>query len=218
MSSFDETELGSDDDVAYPTVDLDSSEEIPDLEEADQIDDDERLETLKKKKEEEGEEDVEDELDMIDVEADADLADPRNVITNIEDRNHKIIQIVAPDDRITSHFIQRPEMTEAIGIRTSQIEQGSEVFTDVTGYTDPIMMAKKEFIDRKSPLIVERALEDTPTRAVVEQWKVREMTFPITNREILMITQTSQDAKSAKSTKTGKGEDPNDAYMDERFG
>jgi DNA-directed RNA polymerase subunit K/omega len=116
-------------------------------------------------------------------------APPENVIQiNEEDENHRIVRVLRKDKRITSEIIQWPEMVEAIGIRASQIEQGSPVLTDVSGYTDPIDMAKKEFIDRASPLIIQRCLKKTPTHLIVEWWKVRKMTFPVTNREIQDIT------------------------------
>lgn len=183
MSSDEEiSDIESGDDVVFPGND--SSEEDNDLEEVDRIDDDALVD-----------DDVT-EIDEFDVMDDV-------IVSEVRDRNHKKIIIVHDDDRQTSNIIQRPEMTEAIGIRASQIERGSPVFTDVTGYTDPILMAKKEFVDRANPLIVERALRDSPTEALVEQWKVREMTFPITSRESMTIA-TDQQGKAGKTGKTGK--------------
>jgi DNA-directed RNA polymerase subunit K/omega len=216
MSSDEEIDVGSGDDGVFPDIDDapesdQEPEEIPDLEEGDRIDDDALVH-----------DDV-DELDVVvDEEEQKELEKVlKNVlISEIKDRNHKIIKIVPADERISSNRIQRPEMTEAIGIRASQIERGSPVFTDVTGYTDPILMARKEFVDRKNPLILERALHDTPTEAIVEHWVVRDMTFPITNREMMMISRTAGPIKPAKTTKTGRAEtdasaDLNGALVDE---
>jgi DNA-directed RNA polymerase subunit K/omega len=94
------------------------------------------------------------------------------------DENHRIVKVVHPDKRKTSEIIQDTELTEAIGIRASQIENGAPVFTDVSGITDPISMAIKEFADRRNPLILERPLEKTDTYKLVEHWKVRQMIFP----------------------------------------
>jgi DNA-directed RNA polymerase subunit K/omega len=95
-----------------------------------------------------------------------------------KDENHRTIFVVNDEERVTSEIIQWLEMTEAIGIRASQIEQDAPVFTDVSGYTDPVLMATKEFYDRQNPLILERALQITPTEIEAEHWKVRTMNFP----------------------------------------
>jgi DNA-directed RNA polymerase subunit K/omega len=105
-----------------------------------------------------------------------------------EDQNHRLVVVIKDDQRMTSNIIQLPELVEAVGIRASQIEQGSEVFTDVTGLTDPVAQAKKEFIDRRNPLILERGVKKTKGAIYVEWWKVRDMTFPILTREIQSLT------------------------------
>lgn len=98
----------------------------------------------------------------------------------IKESPHKIIKIVRPEERITSEIIQLPELVEAIGIRCSEIENGSPVFCDYDGLNDPIDIAKKEFFDRKSPLLLQRQIGYDPITLVstVEEWTVREMTFP----------------------------------------
>lgn len=109
----------------------------------------------------------------------------KNAISN---NPRKLIKIVPENERVTSEIIQLPELVEAIGIRCSEIENGSTIFTNVENLTDPILIAKKEFYDRKSPLILQRQLEsyeaDGITYVLVEEWKVREMTFPSIDREV----------------------------------
>lgn len=142
-----------------------SSDEVPELDEADQIDD----------------------ADLI-TDADDDISDDEddelNIIGSLHkgDSNHTNIIIVPDSERITSDVIQKQEIVEAIGVRASQIEEGSPVFTDVTGLTDPISMSWKEFKDRKSPLILERIVAEYPAEFTyhVEHWKVREMALPYT--------------------------------------
>lgn len=95
----------------------------------------------------------------------------------MRDGDHINIVVVPNVDRITSNFISLPEFTEATGIRASQIERGSHIFTDVTGMADPIKMAHKEFRDRKNPLILERVIETNGNIVYVEHWKVRDMTY-----------------------------------------
>lgn len=92
----------------------------------------------------------------------------------------KGIRVVDPDDRYTSHIIQPHEITEAIGTRISQIEGGSNPFTDVTGYTTAKQMAIKEFRERKSPLKLRRHVATIGGIQYVEEFLVREMIFPNT--------------------------------------
>jgi hypothetical protein len=93
-------------------------------------------------------------------------------------QNYKIIKIVPDDERISSETICWNEATEAVGIRTSQIENGSPVLTNVDGFTDPNDMAVKEFYDRKSPLILEREMSCIGNVSIVEHWEVCKMGFP----------------------------------------
>src|SRR5690348_13148976 len=152
------------------------------------MDDDDELEEVED--EEEFEEDV---LEEIEEEEEPDLEMEmhdeiyKNKITNpiLKDEGvtiapHKIIRIVPDDQRITSEIIQLPEMVEAIGIRCSEIENGSPIFTDYEGLSNPIDIATKEFYDRKSPLKIQRQVnyEETgknPTTIIVtvEEFKVR---------------------------------------------
>jgi DNA-directed RNA polymerase subunit K/omega len=143
-----------------------SSEEIPELDEADQADDIDLLES-------------EDDLSDYD-DAEESEEEPETVYGELrKDKNHAIIHIVPDDERDTSDVIQKHEITEAVGIRTSQIEMGAPVFTDVAGLTDPNKMAWKEFYDRKNPLILERKITELPEKNIfiVEHWKVREMVY-----------------------------------------
>lgn len=64
--------------------------------------------------------------------------------------------IVKSENRITSNILSIYEFIELISIRSSQIINGSYVFTDINGISDPIEMAKKELLDNKCPLYVKR--------------------------------------------------------------
>lgn len=150
----------SDNEEMEDDVDL-SEDSEPELDEVDQNDD------------------IEAEIGEIEIE----LEDEEEIIygplrpLKIRDGDHIKIIIVPDEDRITSNVINLPELTEATGIRASQIERGSQVFTDTVGMTDPIKMAHKEFRDRKNPLILERVVETHGNIHYVEHWKVREMTY-----------------------------------------
>lgn len=77
-------------------------------------------------------------------------------IDNDLENESKIQYIIKNDDKITSNILTIYEMTELIGIRATQISQGSPVFVDINYISDPIEMAKKEIINNKCPLYVKR--------------------------------------------------------------
>jgi exosome complex RNA-binding protein Csl4 len=110
----------------------------------------------------------------------------------IIDDNHRIIIVVPKHERITSDNIGEAERSEAIGIRASQIENGSVVYTDVTGLTSSIKMAEKEFNDRQSPLILERTIKEKKNKIILEHWKVRKMTYLLGGNKFI----TSKDINS----------------------
>lgn len=89
----------------------------------------------------------------------------------------RIIKVVHPDERITSHIITNPEMARAIAIRAKQIDTDAFAYTTIEGCGDAISIAEKEFNDGKSPLILNRIV-DAGKNKVIEKWKVREMTRP----------------------------------------
>ena len=141
---------------------------------------------------EELDEEEEEEEEIIDDFEEEELEEPYEnaVLKKIDenDNNHKMIEIRPFEKNITSNVIHYSEMVEAIAARASQIENGSRVFTDVSGLTSPIDMATKEFMDRKNPFILERHVKKTNSSIIVEHWKVREMTFPITEAEVTQLT------------------------------
>lgn len=91
---------------------------------------------------------------------------------------HRVIKVVAPDDRMTSDIMTLYEFSEIIGIRSLQIEKGSPVFTDTLTLDNAYDMAIKELFDRKCPLKIIRKT------GVFEQeeWKVNDMGFPADTR------------------------------------
>jgi len=91
--------------------------------------------------------------------------------------DHVSVIRVPNEDRITSHVLQLEEMTEAIGIRASQIERGALIFCDYEGITDPKLIARKELAMRRNPLILERKMQTIGSCIYVEHWKVSEMTY-----------------------------------------
>lgn len=109
-----------------------------------------------------------------------------------------VVRKVDPDKRVTSHIIQDMEIVEAIGIRCSEIENNSPIFVeDIEGYTDPIAIATKEFYERKSPLVLQRCIEEGDGYILVEEWLVREMTFPKSSKEINKILRQNRNPEDA---------------------
>jgi len=188
--------------------------------EGDYYEEDEEYDEEVEEEEKETDEEEEPEIDF-----EAEIEEPEEKLKyviqkiNENDKNHKIIKIRPPHLRITSHVIQVSEYVEAVGIRCTQIENGAPVFTDTTGYSSPIEMAKLEFIRRKSPLILVRVVRDDGAVCEVEEFPVREMTFPVSDREILNITETQVRQllyeSSAKSFAKNKfRSDPNNNILD----
>lgn len=99
--------------------------------------------------------------------------------TNTSNHQHVQIKLVPENEKITSNVITLYEMTEAIGLRTTAIEKGAMVYTDVKGLNSARERAVKEFLDRKNPLKIHRTIMEKDGIRYVEEWKVREMTFPV---------------------------------------
>lgn len=95
-------------------------------------------------------------------------------IDNDLENESKIQYIIKNDDKITSNILTIYEMTELIGIRATQISQGSPVFVDIEYLSDPIEMAKKEIINNKCPLYIKRYIGLDK----YELWNPNEMVKP----------------------------------------
>jgi DNA-directed RNA polymerase subunit K/omega len=93
--------------------------------------------------------------------------------------NMRKVIVVPDDERITSHVLSKFEVTWAIATRAKQISDNPKIFTDVEGLDDAKSIARKEFYDKKSPLVLERLRGYTKKgERIIEKWKVREMTYP----------------------------------------
>jgi DNA-directed RNA polymerase subunit K/omega len=106
---------------------------------------------------------VEDDIDE-DILLDDDIAE-------ILPESELIETFVNPESRITSEYMSRYEFVKIVGIRATQISQGSIVFTDIGNLTNPIDMATKEVYDNKCPLMVKRYIGLNK----YELWSAREL-------------------------------------------
>jgi hypothetical protein len=98
------------------------------------------------------------------------------------------IYIIPDNERKSSEMMTLFEVTEAIGIRISQIEQGSPIFIDYTGLTNARNIAEKEFYERQNPLIIRRIIKQVGKDIYIEQWRVREMVYPPINEDMPITT------------------------------
>ena len=137
-------------------------------------------------------EDVEDVEDIEEVEVDVEAAEADAIEVSDDDAvsddgldekteedlhstvYYRTLKVVPDDKRITSSTMTMFEVTEVLGIRRAQIENGGRVFTDVTGLTSPEDMAIKELYDRKCPLKIKRKVG----KFTQEVWKCNKMSIP----------------------------------------
>ena len=62
-------------------------------------------------------------------------------------------------NKSTSNILTDYEYAQCISIRASEIERGHKIFTDYKGLYKPIDIAKKEFHEGKTPLILVRTIK-----------------------------------------------------------
>ncbi|SIP85868.1 RNA polymerase Rpb6 [Pacmanvirus A23] len=105
-------------------------------------------------------------------------------LSEVSSFNKEII-VVKPENRLTSHVMSKFEQTEITSIRAVQISQFNNCLVDITGLDDPILMAKRELMMRKCPLIIRRKVGElkNPKTGKVEEyyeyWSPNEMQFSV---------------------------------------
>lgn len=97
-------------------------------------------------------------------------------------REHiKVFVIVKPENMRTSSTMSLFEMTEHNSIRATQISQWNNCMVDTTGLSDPIEMAKRELMMRRSPMTLRRHVGDRVVNGKVESyiecWSPNDMVF-----------------------------------------
>jgi DNA-directed RNA polymerase I, II, and III subunit RPABC2 len=95
--------------------------------------------------------------------------------TNYTNNDLHKIEITTPNDRrITSEIMTLAEYTRVISERAKQIENGSMIFVDLEGLSNPIKIAEMEILQKKSPIKVIRYI----TSHIKEIYSVNEMVVP----------------------------------------
>jgi len=87
-------------------------------------------------------------------------------------KTESLQKVLKKDLRVTTRFITKFEKARVLGVRATQISMGAPVMIDLTNETDPLEIALKEMLERKSPLIIRRIL---PGGKKYEDWKVNEL-------------------------------------------
>jgi hypothetical protein len=122
--------------------------------------------------EEEGEEESDDEVMMPLIEV---------------NQNITKICIIKPENRMTSDFLSVQEQTELVSIRATMISENNDCQVPIDDLVDPIMMGRRELMQRKCPLALRREIgekkeidPETKTQVVTkyyEYWDPNEMGF-----------------------------------------
>lgn len=96
-----------------------------------------------------------------------------------ENNRHRAIIVVAPEDRVTDHRLQKTEAANVIAKRAEQIATAATCFVKGSRQRDPVALAVEELLARRCPLIVQRVVDTGPDGSlIVEEWPVREMALP----------------------------------------
>jgi hypothetical protein len=88
--------------------------------------------------------------------------------------------IIADEDRKTSAFLQRAEMTRVLAIRAEQLSKNPTVFltTGLAGAKAAHEIARLELLAKRCPLTIERKIGTTDVgEDIVEHWRVNEMSL-----------------------------------------
>lgn len=91
----------------------------------------------------------------------------------------RIVRCVPPEERMTSHVLQKSEAAYIIATRAEQISKHPTAFVDIRGLHDPVAIAYKELFERRCPLVLRRPVGTGPAgEHLVEEWNPREMALP----------------------------------------
>lgn len=110
-------------------------------------------------------------------------------LKKVSNHNKEII-VIKPENRRTSNVMSKFEMTEHNSIRATQIAQYNNCMVDITGLDDPVKMAKRELMMRKSPLVLRRHVGERKNgkgewESFYEYWSPNEMTFSTVYSDVL---------------------------------
>lgn len=121
--------------------------------------------------------DNEEDLDAEDANGDEEEIEPQFDIKSVSDYN-KEVYIIPADERMTRNVLSVGEMTAITSIRAAQIQRNNNCLVDITGLTDPRMMARRELMEGKCPLYVRRRVDTGDgVEQYFEVWDPNTMAF-----------------------------------------
>jgi DNA-directed RNA polymerases I, II, and III subunit RPABC2 len=131
---------------------------------------------------EQGDNEEDDNAETIEPFASEVLSDEQFNIKDVSKHNREII-VVPPNERMTTHWLTKYEVTEIISIRSQQIAIYNNCFVDTGDLTEPRDMAWLELLSRKTPLVIRRMVGERKDRdgninQYAELWRPYEMTIP----------------------------------------
>lgn len=109
----------------------------------------------------------------------------KDKLDKYKNQYNKIIVIIDPNKRITSHILSKYEMTNITSCRSSDISIHNNCMVDITGLDCPIKQAKRELMMRRCPYIVRRYVGELNGEEYYEDWDPNTMTFATQYSDVL---------------------------------
>lgn len=78
---------------------------------------------------------------------------------------------IKKEDRITPNRLFKYEKARILGVRASQIDRNAPIMVDIDGEVSSLEIAKKELVEKKIPLIIQRVHENGD----YENWNIDEL-------------------------------------------
>ena len=78
---------------------------------------------------------------------------------------------IKKEDRITPNRLFKYEKARILGVRASQIDRNAPIMVDIDGEVSSLEIAKKELVEKKIPLIIQRIHENGD----YENWNLEEL-------------------------------------------
>jgi hypothetical protein len=102
---------------------------------------------------------------------------------------NEIVYVLPVSEYQTSNIMSLYEMTDYVSQRGAQIAKFNNCMVDISGLRDPCLMAKRELMLRRSPLMLDRKVGHGYIKGVEyefhEYWNPNEMEFRVSYPEAM---------------------------------